>query len=72
MLMGGNDSTGLRQFSELVTKAFLACRPYADAIIATVGLMLSADFPSFKGEGTLARLRERFVRGAAVAIGCLR
>lgn len=60
VLMGGRHSVGFRQFSELTVKAFLACRPYGQAIIDTASLMLAAEFPSFKGEPTMTRLAERF------------
>lgn len=60
MLMGGRDSVGFRQFSELTVKAFLACRPYGQAVVDTSSLMMAAEFPSFKGEATMTRLKERF------------
>ncbi|GAA5845618.1 hypothetical protein JCM9279_006050 [Rhodotorula babjevae] len=60
VLMGGKDSVGFRQFRELTVKAFLAARPYAHSIVDTAALMLAAEFPSFKGEGTLERLKLRF------------
>lgn len=60
VLMGGKDSAGFRQFRELTVKAFLAARPYASQIVGTVNLMLAAEFPSFKGEGTIDRLMQRF------------
>lgn len=60
VLMGGRNSVGFRQFSELTVKAFLACRPYGQAVVDTSSLMMSAEFPSFKGEGTMQRLKERF------------
>ncbi|GAA5978734.1 hypothetical protein JCM10908_004462 [Rhodotorula pacifica] len=60
VLMGGKDSVGFRQFRELTVKAFLAARPYARLIVETVALMLSAEFPSFKGQGTIDRLMQRF------------
>lgn len=60
MLMGGKDSVGYRHFKELTVKAFLAARPYAQSIVDTVALMLAAEFPSFKGEPTLERLKNRF------------
>ncbi|BGO97504.1 Phosphatidylinositol 4-kinase STT4 [Rhodotorula toruloides] len=59
-LMGGKDSVGYRHFKELTVKAFLAARPYAQSIVDTVALMLAAEFPSFKGEPTLERLKGRF------------
>ncbi|GAA5822607.1 hypothetical protein JCM11251_004314 [Rhodosporidiobolus azoricus] len=60
VLMGGRDSVGFRQFRELTVKAFLAARYYAQAFVDTTSLMLAAEFPSFKGEGTIDRLKGRF------------
>ncbi|GAA5911082.1 hypothetical protein JCM6882_006871 [Rhodosporidiobolus microsporus] len=60
VLMGGRDSVGFRQFRELTVKAFLAARYYAQAFVDTTHLMLAAEFPSFKGEGTIDRLKGRF------------
>ncbi|WVQ84613.1 hypothetical protein IAT38_006768 [Cryptococcus sp. DSM 104549] len=59
-LMGGRDSQGYRMFTELTVKAFLAIRPHADQLIDCVHLMLGTALPSFKGEGTIMRLRNRF------------
>ena len=59
-LMGGRDSQGYRLFSELTVKAFLAIRPHADQLIDACHLMLGTALPSFKGEGTIQRLRTRF------------
>ena len=59
-VMGGHDSPGFRMFEELVVKCFLACRPHADEIVATCGMMLGTELPSFKGPATLTRLRDRF------------
>ena len=59
-LMGGRDSQGYRMFSELTVKAFLAIRPYTDQLVDTVHLMLGTGLPSFKGEPTIKRLRDRF------------
>ncbi|KAI8142097.1 hypothetical protein BJV82DRAFT_617170 [Fennellomyces sp. T-0311] len=56
---GGADEQAFRQFSELVVKAYLASRPYADQICEIVRLMLESGLPCFK-EGTLRRLRTRF------------
>ena len=50
-------------FQHLAVKAFLALRPYADQFINTVRLTLDTGFPSFKGEGTIKRLRDRFGLG---------
>ncbi|GAA6004788.1 hypothetical protein JCM10207_001014 [Rhodosporidiobolus poonsookiae] len=60
VLMGGRDSVGFRQFRELTVKAFLSARYYAQAFLDTTRLMLAAEFPSFKGEGTLDRFKGRF------------
>lgn len=56
---GGSDEQAFRQFSELVVKAYLASRPYADQICELVTLMLESGLPCFKGE-TIKRLRTRF------------
>jgi phosphatidylinositol 4-kinase len=70
VLMGGRESQGYRMFQELTVKAFLAIRPFADQLVDTVHLMLGTGLPSFKGEPTIKRLRDRFQthlseRGAA-------
>lgn len=59
-LMGGKTSQGYRQFCELTVKAFLSCRAYVEDVFATCSLMIGTDLPSFKGEETMTRLRERF------------
>jgi len=59
-LMGGRDSQGYALYQRLTVKGFLAIRPYADQIVEAVKLMLGTGFPSFKGEPTIKRLRERF------------
>ncbi|KIJ56890.1 hypothetical protein M422DRAFT_238481 [Sphaerobolus stellatus SS14] len=61
MLMGGRYSQGYTLFTNLTVKAFLAIRPYADHLINTVHFMLGTGLPSFKGEPTIQRLRDRFV-----------
>lgn len=68
--MGGRNSEGYALFTHLTIKAFLAIRPHAEQIIDTVQLMLGSGLPSFKGEPTIRRLRDRFAlhlneRGAA-------
>lgn len=60
VLMGGKDSQGYRMFTELTIKAFLAVRPFADQLVDSVALMLGTGLPSFKGEPTIKRLRDRF------------
>lgn len=59
--MGGRNSQGYELFQHLVVKAFLAIRPFADQLISTVELMLGTELPSFKGEPTIQRLKDRFV-----------
>jgi hypothetical protein len=63
VLMGGRASQGYALFTALTVKAFLALRAHTDALVATVQLMLGTGLPSFKGEGTIRRLRERFAPG---------
>ena len=60
VLMGGRASQGYQLFQQLTVKAFLAIRPHADQLISTVQLMLGTSLPSFKGEPTIRRLRDRF------------
>ncbi|CAA7271519.1 unnamed protein product [Cyclocybe aegerita] len=60
VLMGGRYSQGYQLFQNLTVRAFLAIRPYAEQIIGTVQLMLDSGLPSFKGEPTIRRLRDRF------------
>ena len=60
VLMGGRNSQGYQNFQSLAVRAFLAIRPYAEQIIDTIQLMLDSGLPSFKGESTIRRLRERF------------
>ncbi|KDR73543.1 hypothetical protein GALMADRAFT_227988 [Galerina marginata CBS 339.88] len=60
VLMGGRYSQGYQTFQSLTVKAFLAIRPFAEQVISTVQLMLDTGLPSFKGEPTIRRLRDRF------------
>ncbi|THH29582.1 hypothetical protein EUX98_g4605 [Antrodiella citrinella] len=60
VLMGGRYSQGYQLFQQLTVKAFLAIRPHADQLISTVQLMLDTSLPSFKGEPTIKRLKDRF------------
>ncbi|KAK7034075.1 Phosphatidylinositol 4-kinase stt4 [Paramarasmius palmivorus] len=62
-LMGGRWSQGYTLFQHLTVKAFLAIRPHADQLVSMVQLMLDSSLPSFKGEGTIKRLRDRFAVG---------
>lgn len=61
--MGGRYSQGYATFQLLAVKAFLALRPYTDQLVSTVQLMLDTGLPSFKGEPTIKRLRDRFAPG---------
>jgi phosphatidylinositol 4-kinase A len=63
VLMGGRYSQGYQLFQQLTIKAFLALRPYTDQLVSTVQLMLDTGLPSFKGEPTIKRLRDRFAPG---------
>ena len=63
VLMGGRNSQGYALFQQLCVAAFLALRPHAPQLIATVQLMLGTGLPSFKGEATMRRLRDRFALG---------
>lgn len=63
VLMGGRYSQGYQLFQHLTVKAFLAIRPHAEQLINTVQLMLDTGLPSFKGEPTMKRLRDRFALG---------
>lgn len=59
-VMGGRKSQGFRLYCELVVKGFLAIREHAEAVISVCHLMLPTELPSFKGEPTIWRLRDRF------------
>ncbi|KNZ80366.1 Phosphatidylinositol 4-kinase stt4 [Termitomyces sp. J132] len=63
ILMGGRYSQGYQLFQNLTVKGFLAIRPHAEQLISTVQLMLDTGLPSFKGEPTIKRLRDRFALG---------
>lgn len=60
VLMGGRYSQGYQLFQSMTVKAFLAIRPFSEQIVNTVQLMLDTGLPSFKGEPTIKRLRDRF------------
>ncbi|GBE82148.1 hypothetical protein SCP_0405280 [Sparassis crispa] len=61
--MGGRYSQGYQLFQQLTVKAFLAIRPHAEQLVGTVQLMLDTSLPSFKGEPTIKRLKDRFALG---------
>lgn len=63
VLMGGRYSQGYQLFQKLTVKAFLAIRPHAEQLVSTVRMMLDTQLPSFKGEPTIKRLKDRFALG---------
>ena len=63
ILMGSRYSQGYAMFQHLTVKASLALRPYTDQLINTIRSTLDTGFPSFEGEGTIKRLRDRVALG---------
>ncbi|KAJ3116276.1 phosphatidylinositol-4- kinase [Phlyctochytrium bullatum] len=63
-LLGGDASSPeYKLFSELVVRAYLAIRPFAEQMVDMVKLMLDSGLPCFKGEQTITKLRDKFQLG---------